>query len=82
MSEFDEDLSKFEYESYGYKVEDFSSEYARENTASYSVRNLPGRYEIYPRYGDFTQACVLVSVRSFDIHSSLTIISLCINQWV
>ena len=43
------------------EIADFSSQYGSETSISYIVPNLAGRINIYPNYGDFTQACVLVS---------------------
>ncbi|XP_069110963.1 F-box/LRR-repeat protein 4-like [Argopecten irradians] len=39
-------------------VTDFSSQYGSETSISYTACNLAGRSNIYPTYGDFTQACV------------------------
>lgn len=43
------------------EVTDFSSQYGSETSISYTASNLAGRGNIYPNYGDFTQACVFVS---------------------
>jgi hypothetical protein len=43
------------------EVTDFSSQYGSETSISYTASNLAGRGNIYPSYGDFTQACVFVS---------------------
>lgn len=43
------------------EVTDFSSQYGGESRLSYSASNLAGKANIYPNYGDFTQACVFVS---------------------
>ncbi|XP_060598191.1 F-box/LRR-repeat protein 4-like [Ruditapes philippinarum] len=40
------------------EVTDFSSQYGSETSISYTASNLAGRGNIYPSYGDFTQACV------------------------
>lgn len=40
------------------EVTDFSSQYGSETSISYTACNLAGRSNIYPTYGDFTQACV------------------------
>ena len=42
-------------------VTDYSSQYGCENSISYVAYNLSGESSIYPNYGDFTQACVLVN---------------------
>ena len=43
------------------QVTDFSSQYGSETSISYTASNLAGRGNIFPVYGDFTQACVFVS---------------------
>lgn len=43
------------------EVTDFSSQYGSETSISYTASNLAGRSNIFPAYGDFTQACVFVS---------------------
>ncbi|XP_061186169.1 F-box/LRR-repeat protein 4-like [Saccostrea echinata] len=40
------------------EVTDFSSQYGSETSISYTASNLAGKCNIYPGYGDFTQACV------------------------
>ncbi|XP_053374436.1 F-box/LRR-repeat protein 4-like [Mercenaria mercenaria] len=40
------------------EVTDFSSQYGSGTSISYAACNLAGRGNIYPSYGDFTQACV------------------------
>jgi F-box/leucine-rich repeat protein 4 len=47
------------------EVTDFSSQYGSETSISYTASNLAGRSNIFPAYGDFTQACVFVSFRKF-----------------
>ncbi|KAK7473474.1 hypothetical protein BaRGS_00035303 [Batillaria attramentaria] len=42
----------------GQEVTDFSSQYGGETRLSYSAANLAGKTNIYPSYGDYTQACV------------------------
>ena len=44
------------------EIVDFSSQYGSETSISYIVPNLAGPTNIFSNYGDFTQACVLVSV--------------------
>ena len=34
-------------------VVDFSSQYGKENSSSYTVANIRQRYHYYPKYGDF-----------------------------
>ena len=46
---------------FGHEVKDFSSQYGAEERMSYAAQNLAGDFNIYPNYGDFTQACVFVS---------------------
>ncbi|KAK7109402.1 F-box/LRR-repeat protein 4-like isoform X1 [Littorina saxatilis] len=43
---------------FGQDVTDFSSQYGAESRMTYAAQNLAGNYNIYPNYGDFTQACV------------------------
>ncbi|XP_078320617.1 F-box/LRR-repeat protein 4-like [Crassostrea virginica] len=43
---------------YAADVSDFSSQYGSETSISYTACNLAGNVNIYPAYGDFTQACV------------------------
>ncbi|XP_071102258.1 F-box/LRR-repeat protein 4-like [Haliotis cracherodii] len=43
---------------YAKDVVDFSSQYGSETSISYTACNLAGKSNIYPGYGDFTQACV------------------------
>lgn len=45
------------------EIIDFSSQYGNETSISYTVPNLAGAVSIYPNYGDFTQAAVLVSLQ-------------------
>ncbi|KAL8579041.1 hypothetical protein ACOMHN_035980 [Nucella lapillus] len=42
----------------GQDVKGFSSQYGTEERMSYAAQNLAGECNIYPNYGDFTQACV------------------------
>lgn len=46
---------------YAKDVTDFSSQYGSETSISYTASNLAQRDNIYPNYGDYTQACVFVS---------------------
>lgn len=41
-------------------VLDFSSQYGRENSGSYTVANVRGCPTNFPKYGDFLESCVLV----------------------
>ena len=43
-------------------VLDFSSQYGSETNISYTISNIVGPSQLYPSYGDFTQAAVLVIV--------------------
>lgn len=58
------------------EVTDFSSQYGSETSISYTASNLAGRSNIFPAYGDFTQACVFVS---FSYMFSLIYLSFCSN---
>lgn len=42
------------------KVVSFSSQYGGENSRTYGALNLVGNGNIFPNYGDYTQAFVLV----------------------
>lgn len=52
-----------QFSQYAADVSDFSSQYGSETSISYTASNLAGKCNIYPAYGDFTQACVFVSIR-------------------
>lgn len=41
-------------------VLDFSSQYGREQSGSYTVANVRGCPTNYPKYGDFLESCVFV----------------------
>jgi len=47
---------------YADDVTDFSSQYGSEISISYTVSNITGPSTIYPNYGDYTQAAVLVCI--------------------
>ena len=61
MSENEVDESQI-FSQYSDAVQDFSSQYGSETSISYTVPNLAGQASVYPSYGDFTQACVFVSI--------------------
>ena len=42
---------------------DFSSQYGKEGSKSYTVYNVKGGTNHFPRYGDFLESCVLVSLK-------------------
>ncbi|ESO03659.1 hypothetical protein HELRODRAFT_173356 [Helobdella robusta] len=44
---------------YPSEVIDFSSQYGPERSISYTINNIIGPPQIFPRYGDFTQSAVL-----------------------
>ena len=44
------------------EVTHFSSQYGSENSISYTTKNLVGEESVFPKYGDFTTACVLVNL--------------------
>ena len=50
---------------FGSNVSDFSSQYGAEARIAYAAHNLAGKCNVYPNYGDFTQACVFVSLMIF-----------------
>jgi hypothetical protein len=43
-------------------VMDFSSQYGKEASKSYTVYNVKSLPNHYPKYGDFLESCVLVSL--------------------
>lgn len=43
-----------------HNIVDFSSQYGKENSKSYSVLNLKSGPYNFPKYGDFLESCVLV----------------------
>ena len=45
----------------GAQITNFSSQYGSEASISYVAINLAGQLSVFPKYGDYTQACVLVS---------------------
>ena len=42
------------------RIHRFSSQYGGENSRGYVADNLAGNAHNYPKYGDFTDACVMV----------------------
>ena len=42
------------------EVGNFSSQYGTAGTSSYTAANLAGPLKVYSKYGDFTEAFVLV----------------------
>ena len=48
---------------YAKEVVNFSSQYGSENSISYAATNLAGKETVFPKYGDFTAACVLVIIK-------------------
>ena len=61
------------------EVTDFSSQYGSETSISYTAYNLAGRGSIFPSYGDFTQACVFVSIRTPHKRALVQDIGACIK---
>ncbi|GFS04891.1 F-box/LRR-repeat protein 4 [Elysia marginata] len=43
----------------GAQVTNFSSQYGSESSISYVALNLAGQLSIFPKYGDYTQSCVV-----------------------
>lgn len=78
-----------QFSQYAADVSDFSSQYGSETSISYTASNLAGKCNIYPAYGDFTQACVFVSIlvilrlfyryKVFELHFMSLFITLSIN---
>ena len=54
-------------EQYAKEVVDFSSQYGSDTSISYTAGNLAGQSNIYPKYGDFNLAFVLVRTKLADI---------------
>lgn len=52
-------VAEDEVHQFAQEVVDFSSQYGSDTSISYTVSNLSGRCNIYPSYGDYTQAAVL-----------------------
>lgn len=52
---------------YAMKVVNYSTEYGRSGSASYTACNLAGEPRLTGRYGDFTDAFVLVCKTRIDI---------------
>ena len=48
-------------EQYASRVVNFSSQYGTAGTSSYTASNLASGLNVYPKYGDYTEAFVLVS---------------------
>ena len=48
-------------EQFASKVVNFSSQYGTAGTSSYTASNLASGLNVYPKYGDYTEAFVLVS---------------------
>lgn len=53
-------------------VIDFSSQYGKEHTSSYTVSNIRSRPHYYPKYGDFLESCVLVGTVDSESSRELT----------
>ncbi|KAI8485354.1 F-box and leucine-rich repeat protein 4 [Branchiostoma belcheri] len=54
----EEDVKAGYVHQYAIEVVDFSSQYGYDGSMSYVASNLSGPPNVYPGYGDFTQACV------------------------
>ena len=46
---------------FAFDIGDFSSQYGKEGSKSYTVLNVRGGPNHFPQYGDFLESCVLVS---------------------
>lgn len=62
---------------FAYEVVNFSSQYGGHGTSSYAACNLAGSPEVGDRYGDFTQAFVLVKVATINNREFPSIITPC-----
>jgi hypothetical protein len=51
------------------EVLDFTSQYGCGGSISYTAHNLVGKPQIFPSYGDFPQAYVMVSMRQYVGHT-------------
>ena len=63
---------------YAKEVVNFSSQYGSENSISYAATNLAGKETVFPKYGDFTAACVLVNNEKKKILNLLQYLYLCL----
>ena len=59
---------KLEIEQFASAVVNFSSQYGTLGTSSYTASNLASGTNVYPKYGDYTEAFVLVSFDTRCIH--------------
>lgn len=55
-------INNMSIEQFASKVVNFSSQYGTAGTSSYTASNLAHGLNIFPKYGDFTDAFVLVSL--------------------
>lgn len=58
-------------EQFASKVVNFSSQYGTAGTSSYTASNLALGLNVYPKYGDFTEAFVLVSCHGVTVISTV-----------
>jgi hypothetical protein len=56
------DLRKEYVDQFASEINEFSSQYGRENAHSYTATNLTESYSRYPLYGDFTDCYVMVMI--------------------
>lgn len=63
-------------EQFAVKVVNFSSQYGTAGTSSYTASNLAASLNVYPKYGDYTEAFVLVSCLRSNLISHHRVISL------
>ena len=55
-------------EQFASAVINFSSQYGTLGTSSYTASNLASDLRVYPKYGDYTEAFVLVSCLTHRVH--------------
>ena len=56
-------LKMSEVKQFASKVVNFSSQYGTAGTSSYTASNLASSPRVFPKYGDYTEAFVLVSLQ-------------------
>ena len=64
MSNRDLELQKLSL--FVHDVIDFSSQYGKEFSKSYTVANIRSDPVHFPRYGDFLESCVLVNKKNIN----------------
>ena len=65
---------------YATKVVNYSTEYGRSGSSSYTACNLAGGPQLTGRYGDFTEAFVLVCKTSIDVLLTMGVVTSVISN--